>query len=329
MRHIGSGLSGSNSVRPSPAQAPSLARRAGVVLSFIMVLSTVTVLLTAAPAAARDAPVAQAPGCPGEYGDLPGTDLCEDIDTFTVESTGALGNGGANIEMTTGVPACASQDSATDKFTPNGCYSEVSFVIDPDTCYAADMYYPDDPQLRGCPGLYLGPLPGPQLQSQSCEASFDGIYTNGLDWPDRGPAAMTSCVVSRTGPIYDGLVGPSWMGYEANLRIEYSDRPAGNVPFDIIRNKGFVSVDGQLAERDPSAMFDTVRVAAPDQYAFNDRSAAAYGDPLQSYEWESRSSPQTSSWPVTTIGSRWVRQGGGSRPSRSPVSKTFRLFAPG
>ncbi|HET8931686.1 MAG TPA: hypothetical protein VFN21_13580, partial [Acidimicrobiales bacterium] len=118
-------LAGPNSV------GPLLAARV-VAAAFVLVLSMVPMLVRADPASAKPAPVAQAPGCPGEYSALPGYDLCPEFESFTLESTGALGNGGANVQMTSAIPPCASQHSATDEYSPSGCYSSVRFDLDPD-----------------------------------------------------------------------------------------------------------------------------------------------------------------------------------------------------
>ncbi|HET8931590.1 MAG TPA: hypothetical protein VFN21_13095 [Acidimicrobiales bacterium] len=83
-----------------------------------------------------------------------------------------------------------------------------------------------------------------------------------------------------TGQTFDALTGATWMGFEGALLVHSGD------DVQLVRSHGYVSLAGQLAELPPIAQFDSVLTAAPDQYAFNDSSVAAYGAGLTSYQWE-------------------------------------------
>jgi hypothetical protein len=240
------------------------------------------VIVGSSPAQAQTAAVLPAPGCPGANPDFPEIDLCEDNGSYELSSTGSL-TGGANITMSTSVPPCSSQDTVTDIFEPDGCYSAVEFEIDPFNCTGIDIYDPDEPYFGACgfyedgrnPGFYSG------LQGDHCSHAFDLLFVNGGNWSDRGPQALSSCVFTMDGDPFDGLYGPAWMEVDSELQIEYSDGT-----FESVHDVGYVSMEGEIRDVPPQAAFDRSAGAEVGRYHFADESRAQFGDPLSSYEWE-------------------------------------------
>ncbi len=289
--------------RPLPGPSAVLALTA-----LILVVALASMAETAAAVS-----IQTAPGCQGAPADPEIGDLCPDgsiPDEFSATVSGDIGSG-ATVTIDPSVPPCSEQDSGTDVFTPDGCYSGMDFNVGTPLCAYLDSY--DDgvnrpPTHEGKPAYdcdsYLldEPLPGTLiytdkgnsnyylgLSDDDCSAAFNTLYASGGPpgdtWPTHGPASLT-CTYQRpahapngqdTEP--NGLYGPTWIQGTVTLHIEYSDGTSA-APGTLF----WIPVDGTERARPPIARFEENKTATQATYDFLNHSVSQKGHAM-SYKW--------------------------------------------
>lgn len=257
-----------------------------------------TVLFTTQEPAHADPSPRPAPGCQGAPADPEAFfehdgDLCPDdgSEAFSVNVDGDVGSG-ATVTIATDAAPCDHQDATTDIYSPDGCYSEMDFIVQSDICAYLDTYDEGVSRSRTffgspyklCGGYTSEELPcnmvygtgrcgsvafKMKLEADQCNPYFSPVYAEGGPagtdqvWAIRGPASL-SCTFDReteTDGISsepNGLYGPTWIRGMASMKIRYADGSSGD-----LGSVFWLPVDGTERPRPPHAEFDERKLALP------------------------------------------------------------------